>query len=244
MDPISTNAAIKAVIIAIHAAIAAEKASHAATIATLVLHSKERVKDEHPSDLIEHIEALPVSLKDHVMEFVKPSLGPFSMTSGSWTFTFPDWTVKDSLIRLELTARIPDPGIGYYILKIICQVLRDFATNEFPLLDDRHYEFERVDCSVRWTTPSVPTVRTPICFEWSKLKAEQDEYGWWAMIGCRLSLYNKDGRWTSRRLESITSLVNEGLNEAIEREEEQPYYDDPYERYAYDDFGDIGDGDY
>ena len=64
------------------------------------------------------------------------------------------------------------------------------------------------------------------------------------MIGCRLSLYNKDGRWTSRRLESITSLVNEGLNEAIEREEEQPYYDDPYERYAYDDFGDIGDGDY
>lgn len=77
---------------------------------------------------------------------------------------------------------------------------------------------------------------TPICFEWTRLADRQDWYGWWVKIGCRLSLCNEDGRWTVQRLESIASLMNIGLHEAIRREEEHP---DPYDDiYAFDDFDD------
>lgn len=238
----STDAAIYAAIIAIRAAIAALETSHAATMALLVLESKET------SNLNARIGALPMCVKHHLLKFVipKPSLGPFSMIGGSWTFIYPDWTVDPGIVRLELTDRIPDPGQGAYILKFICKELHGFATGEFPPFDSC-YQFKRVDHSDHWSIPRVPTVRAPICFEWTTLEAGQDGDGWWAKIGCRLSLYNEDGRWTAQRLESITSLVNKGLEEAIRREEEQPYYmveqDDMFDMFAFDDFGDIGDGD-
>lgn len=234
MNPTSTNAAIYAAIIAIRAASAALEASHAATMAVLKLKSKER-----ENELDARIGALPNCVKHHLLTFVIPnlSLGPFSMTRGSsLTFIGQDLTVQDGIVRLEMTDKIPDPGRGAYILKSICFSLRNFAAIEFPR-HDRGYEFDRVDRRERWTTPRVPTMSTPICFEWTRLAEGQDWYGWWVKIGCRLSLYNEDGRWTVQRLESIASHVNIGLHEAIRREEEHPYNEDPYDYIcAFDDF--------
>ena len=163
-------------------------------------------------------------------------------TRGLWWVGASRKRFNESHIHIGCTDIIPHPGRGAYILTHVGQRLHNFATIEFPPLD-RHWTGERVDRSDRWTTLREPTARTPICFEWRILEEGQD-FGWWAKIGYRLSLYNEDGRWTVQRLKSITSLVNKGLDEAIRREEEQPYDEDPYGIFSFDTFGDFGDGDY
>ena len=232
MEPPATSSTDAAINVAILIAI---RAASAARIAILVLESKGR-----SNDLNARIKALPPCLKHYLSKFLipkKPSLGLFSMTSGSLTFIYPDWTVQGNVV-LEFTKIIPDPGYGKYLLQFICEEVRNFTTSEF-LPFDSCYQFERVDLKC-WTTPCEPTALVPICIEWAKLEVGQycsgvarvqthepctalerlqlsdDE---WAKIGFRLSLFNDDGRWTAQRLESITSLVNKGLEEAIKREE-------------------------